>query len=65
MCRDEDNVKVPFISEEPSCEVKEDNTENTLFTLAVQVVNEEDFLKKITLHVHTLALVIFLLSCRR
>ena len=47
MCHDEDNVKVPFISEEPSCEVKEANSANTLFTLEVQVVNEEDFLKKV------------------
>ena len=40
--------KVPFISEEPSIEERDTNSDNnTLFTLEVQVINEETFLEKV------------------
>ena len=41
----EDNEKIPFISEIPSSE--ELDGENILFTLEVQIKNEEKFLKKV------------------
>ena len=43
----EDNENIPFISETPSSEVTEIDSENTLFTLEIQVNNEETFLKKV------------------
>ena len=43
----EDNEKIPFISEIPSSEVRELDGENILFTLEVQIKNEEMFLKKV------------------
>ena len=40
--------KVPFISEVPSSEVRELNSDNVLYTLEVQVINEEKFLEKVS-----------------
>ena len=42
LCHGDEYLKVPFISEIPSCEVREG--ENTLFTLEVQISNDEEFL---------------------
>ena len=39
--------KVPFISEEASSEVMELNSDNVLYTLEVQVINEKNFLEKV------------------
>ena len=40
-------INVPFISETSSCEVREKNSENTIFTLEVQVIDEKNFLEKV------------------
>ena len=37
--------KVPFISEVPSYEVRDTKSDETLFTLEVQVINDETFLE--------------------
>ena len=43
----EDSENIPFISETPSSEVMDLDGENTLFTLEIQIINEESFLKKV------------------
>ena len=42
------DLKVPFISEVPSREVLEPNSENVQFTLEVQVINEKKFLETVS-----------------
>ena len=43
----DDHLKVPFISEKPSSEVSDLESDNTLFTLEVQVDNDELFLNRV------------------
>ena len=48
LCRtEEDFYNVPFISEKPSKEVFDQNSENYHFTFEVQIKNDETFLKKV------------------
>ena len=47
LCYGDVDAKVLFISENPSSQVKETNSENTLFTLEIQVENDETFLAKL------------------
>ena len=48
LCHGDDQLtKVPFISETASCEVREDNSDNSIFTMEVQVVNDKHFLEKV------------------
>ena len=47
LCYGEVDEKVLFISEVPSSEVQETNSENTLFTLEIKVENEDSFLEKL------------------
>ena len=48
LCTEEDNPKIPFISDVPSKEVRdEDNVDNTCFTLEVRFDNEKKFLARV------------------
>ena len=48
LCRGDDGDKIPFISEVPSKEVKdEDNNENMLFTMEIKIENDSKFLAKV------------------
>ena len=48
LCSKEDSPKIPFISDVPSKEVRdEDKEDNTLFTLEVRFDNEKKFLAKV------------------
>ena len=48
LCRtEEDFYNVPFISEKPSKEVCNPNSDNHHFTIEVQIKNDETFLKKV------------------
>ena len=47
LCYGEVDKKVLFIGDETSSEIKEANSDNTLFTFEIQVENEETFLVKL------------------